>query len=351
MTNNNPTAHSCFHPNTTELMEYFEQNRVYTVQIESNLACGQGCLYCYASSDTSQNSELPKDVIKSVLDSAAGIGIRAVDWLGGDPLIRKDWNVLMEYAKEKGLKNNVWTSGLPLADMVVAKNVVELTEGGFISVHLDTLDEDIYRRLHSGNVANIKTILQGLDNILELGKSPDCIYNCITFTKDLAGEDVQKTIRYFFEEKRIRTCLTQMCGVGLAQEHQDWIPGLEQIRDAVDLRDESNYSSTDTSMSTMDANKYYCGGAICVTVDGDVTPCSVIRKGFGNVLSEPLETIIERNRDSLLYTELRDKDNLPGKCKTCDNNTICWGCRALAFYEVGDILAADPKCWLTKNKL
>ncbi len=349
MTNNNQAAHSCFHPDTAELMEYFDQNKVYTVQIESNLACAQGCLYCYASSDISQKKELPEGIIKSAMDSAIRMGIRAVDWLGGDPLVRKGWDKLMEYAKGKGLKNNIWTSGLPLKDLDVARKAVELTEGGFISVHLDTLDEDLYRKLHTGNADNIKTILQGVDNILGLGKSPDCIFNCITFTKDLAGEDVKRTIKYFFEQKGVRTCLTQMCGVGLAHEHRDWIPALEDIRDAVASRDESNYSGADISMSTMDANKYYCGGAICVTVDSDVTPCSVIRRGYGNVLSESLETIVERNRESLLYTELRDNNNLPGNCRTCDNNSICWGCRAVAYYEAGDILAADPKCWLTRN--
>jgi radical SAM protein with 4Fe4S-binding SPASM domain len=330
-------------------MEYFEQNRVYTLQIESNLACAQGCHYCYASSDISQNRELPEGIIRSILDSAARMGIRAVDWLGGDPLVRKDWEELMEYAMDLDLKNNIWTSGLPLKDLDVAKKVVELTEGGFISVHLDTLDEDLYERLHSGNVEKIRAILDGVENILSLGKSPDCIFNCITFTKDLAGEDVRRTIRYFFEEKGIRTCLTQMCGVGLAREHEEWVPSPEDIKDAVISRDDINYPATEVSMSTMDANKYYCGGAICVTVDGDVTPCSVIRKGYGNVLSEPLESIVERNRESLLYTELRDKNNLPVDCKTCDNNSICWGCRALAYYEAGDILAADPKCWLLKN--
>ncbi|UCF07868.1 MAG: radical SAM protein [Thermoplasmata archaeon] len=349
MTNNNPAAHSCIHPDTEELTRYFEQNKVYTVQIESNLACSQGCLYCYASSDTSQNRELPDEVIKSVLDSADRMGIRAVDWLGGDPLVREGWDRLMEYAEERGLKNNIWTSGLPLRDMDAAKKAVELSVSGFISVHLDTLDENLYRKLHTGPADNIKAILQGVDNVLTLGKSPECVFNCITFTRDLAGEDVRRTMSYFFEEKGVRTCLTQMCGVGLAQKHPEWIPALEDIREAVMARDEINYPAADISMSTMDANKYYCGGAICVTVDGDVTPCSVIRKGYGNVLSEPFETIVERNRESLLYTELRDSRNLPGGCQTCENNSICWGCRALAYYEAGDILAADPKCWLTKN--
>ncbi len=343
-------AYSGFHPDHKELIRYFEENKIYTIQIESNLACHQGCLFCYASSNFKQEKELPKEVIKSVLDSAYEIDVKAVDWLGGDPLERKDWYELMKYSMKLGLKNNIWTSGLPLVNMDTAKKAVEVTEGGFISVHLDTIDERVYGKLHVGNAKeNISGILKGVDNVLTLGKSPDAMFNCITFVKLLAGEDVKQTIRFFYEKKGMRTCLTQMCRVGSALKHPDWVPSLEDIMEAVKIRDSINYPDSNISMSTMDANKYYCGGAICVTIDGDVTPCSVIRKGFGNVHSEPFENIIEKNKDALLYTELRNRKNLPGNCGTCKNNSICWGCRASAYYEAGDILANDPKCSFNQN--
>jgi radical SAM protein with 4Fe4S-binding SPASM domain len=95
----------------------------------------------------------------------------------------------------------------------------------------------------------------------------------------------------------------------------------------------------------MDVNKYYCGAMISVTIDGDVTPCSVIRKGFGNIYEKPLEEIIEEHQKELLFLKLREHKNLPESCYTCKNNTICWGCRAMAFYESGDICGIDPKCF------
>lgn len=343
-------AHSGFHPNHSELKRYFEENKIYTVQIESNLACLQGCLYCYASSDYKQEKELPRDVVKAVLDSAAEMEVRAVDWLGGDTLERSDWYELMRYSMKLGLKNNIWTSGLPLADMDVAEKVVEVTEGGFISVHLDTLNERLYEQLHTGNAKEkIVAILKGVDNLLTLGKNPGSIFNCITFVKLLAGEDVKRTIGFFYKKKGIRTCLTQMCKTGSALEHPEWIPTLKEIKEAVAFRDSINYPGSDTSMSTMDANKFYCGGAICVTIEGDVTPCSVIRKGFGNIREQSLETIIDKNKDFLLYAELRNIKNLPGSCATCKNNSVCWGCRASAYYETGNIFAKDPKCMLEQN--
>jgi radical SAM protein with 4Fe4S-binding SPASM domain len=344
-------AYSGFHPDHEELIKYFGENRIYTVQIESNLACHQGCLYCYASSNYEMEKELPKEVVKSVLESVCEMDVKAIDWLGGDPLERSDWYELMRYSMKLGLKNNIWTSGLPLAKMDTAEKAVEVSVDGFISVHLDTLDEGLYVKLHNGDPKQkITTILKGVDNVQSLGKKPDAMFNCITFTKILTADDIRKTISYFFQKKGMRTCLTQMCRVGSALDHPEWIPTNREIKEAVAIRDSINYPKSETSMSTMDANKFYCGGAICVTIDGDVTPCSVIRKGFGNVHYESLKTIIEKNKDALLYTDLRDVKNLPGHCGSCKNNSVCWGCRASAYYEAGDILALDPKCTFGENR-
>jgi radical SAM protein with 4Fe4S-binding SPASM domain len=338
-------AFSGFHPDYMELVRYFEENKIYTIQIESNLACQQGCLYCYASSKYDKEKELDPEIVKDVLVSASEMEIRAVDWLGGDPLLRKNWYELMKHAMNLGLKNNIWTSGLPLANREIAQKAVEVSEGGFISVHLDTIDEDMYGKLHTGDPkVNIKGIIKGVDNLLDLGKNPIAMFNCITFTKLQSDEDIRRTMEFFFNEKGMRTCLTQMCKVGSALDHAGWIPSSEEIAESVRIRDSINYPNSPLSMGTMDTNKFYCGGMICVTIDGDITPCSVIRKGFGNVRKESLKNILENNAKDLLFTELRDKKNLPEGCGTCQNNSVCWGCRATAYYEKGDILAKDPNC-------
>jgi radical SAM protein with 4Fe4S-binding SPASM domain len=331
-------------------MKYFEMCKVYSVQIEANLKCGQGCMYCYAASDNVIDKELSKDIIISILDSASEMEVRVVDWLGGDPLLRKDWYELMLYALEKNLDNNIWTSGLPLQDKDIAQKAVEVTAKGFISIHLDTLNEELYKKLHRGSAGGkIKAILDGVDNILALGKKPENVINCITFNNLLAGDDVKRTIDYFFNEKGIKTCLTQMCDTGLAKQHPEWMPTMNNVKNACEVRDRINYPGSDVSICSMDTSKFYCGGIVCVTVDGDVTPCSVIREGFGNIYNESLKDIVEEYKNELLLTHLRKTENLPGSCKTCDNNSVCWGCRANAYYEKGDAHAEDPNCWMYKN--
>lgn len=336
-------AGGCLHPDHQEVVRYFEQNQVYAVQIESCLLCTQGCRYCYAAGADAPSTELSAECIQQVIAGAAEIGVRAIDWLGGDPLLRTDWVALAGVAQDHGLVNNIWTSGIPLAEPEVAREVAAMTSGGFVSVHLDSLDEEIYGTLHTGDPGlKIQAILDGVENLLSAGKRPDELINCITFTHPLAGEDLEETIR-FFSAKGIRTCLTQICMTGLGREHPEWVPSREEVRQAIRLRDQVDYPGSALSMSMMDVNKYYCRGMVCVTVEGEVTPCSVIRQGFGNVNDQPIEEIISSHQSDLLFLPLRDESGTR-RCSTCRNRQVCWGCRATAFYTTGDLMADDPNC-------
>lgn len=343
------STQGCFHPDHAEVIRFFEKKQVYAVQIESCLSCTGGCRYCYASAQAPLSAELPAACIDRVLYDVKEAGVRAIDWLGGDPLMRKDWYELARAAQDRGFINNIWTSGIPLADPKVAKQVTEVTSGGFVSVHLDSLDKEIYRVLHTGDPdTKIHSVLRGVENLLDCGKQPGEIINCITFTRPLAGNDVVSTIQYF-SAKGIRTCLTQICMAGLGKEHPEWVPSGSQIRHAIRIRDRVNYPGSDLSMSTMDVNKYYCGGTVCITVEGDVTPCSVIRQGFGNVNHMPFGEIISHHRRELLFIPLR-KNSKAGRCSSCKNQPVCWGCRATAYYTTGNLMADDPNCRVRKRQ-
>jgi hypothetical protein len=167
-----------------EQKQHFAQSRLYALQIESTDACHQGCIYCYAGPTSEEGYGLSSAEIRGLLEDAAALDIRAIDWLGGDPFLRRDWAELMAHARSLGLVNNVWTSGLPLAEEEVARRVYELTEDGFVSVHLDSVTPETYVKLHrGGQTENVATIVSGVDNLLALGKSPDEMINCITYRR------------------------------------------------------------------------------------------------------------------------------------------------------------------------
>jgi molybdenum cofactor biosynthesis enzyme MoaA len=201
---------------------------------------------------------LGKDIEK-IIKSASKMDVMAIDWLGGDPLLRKDWYDIMRLANKFGLVNNIWTSGIPLENIDVAQKAVEVTKDGFISVHLDTLDLELYKKLHTIDAeTKINAILKGVDNVQRLGKNPGHLINCITFTKPIAI-DSEKTIRFFFEKKGMRTCLTQICSEGLAKDKKYLIPSIDEVKRICKFRDSINYPDSKLSIASMDVNKYYCG--------------------------------------------------------------------------------------------
>jgi len=344
-----PMAHAGMTAEIELQKEYFDQGRVFILQIESTLRCPQLCNYCYAGSLPNSPDGLTSEQIKELLQSAKKMEIRMIDWLGGDPLVRKDWKELCDYASDLGLINNIWTSGIPLANPEIAKKAVEATKGGFISTHLDTINPKLYSLLHGGedcndNIGNIDLILSGVKNTLKAGKNPEAMVNCITFTSPLADNDVYRMISYFHEEFSIKTCLTLFNPVVHQSSNPSWEPSNIQIKRAYEYRDLINYPN-DPSCGPMDVSKFYCGTVICITAEGWLVPCSVIRtKEFGNINHDKFETLVENKKNRLLFLDFRDPSKLPGNCSSCSNNSSCFGCRSSAYYYGGDIMAADPKC-------
>ena len=82
--------------------------------------------------------------------------------------------------------------------------------------------------------------------------------------------------------------------------------------------------------------------ALTVMPDGTVYPCRRLPISLGNILEEGLFKIWY---DSEVLWQIRDPDNLKGKCHDCPLLTSCRGCRAMAYFATGDYLAEDPQCW------
>ena len=224
-----PLAHAGMAAQFDLQKQYYAEGRVFTLQIESTLQCPQLCNYCYAGSTPESPQELSSATIRELLDAAAALKVQTIDWLGGDPLMRRDWEALCTYATSLGLINNIWTSGIPLAKPGVAASAVKATQGGFISTHLDSLDPERYGILHGGEQRrggsrNIGLILKGINNCLAAGKDPGGMVNCITYTTPLAAGDARATIAYFQEKFDIKTCVTLYNPVIHRVESSSWEP-------------------------------------------------------------------------------------------------------------------------------
>ncbi|MGO8796008.1 MAG: radical SAM protein [Candidatus Sulfotelmatobacter sp.] len=84
------------------------------------------------------------------------------------------------------------------------------------------------------------------------------------------------------------------------------------------------------------------GTAVCfISNQGEVYPCGYLPALAGDLKTQPFAEIWE---DSFVFNQLRDVNNLTGKCGCCEFRNVCMGCRARAFAATGNYLDEEPFC-------
>ena len=91
------------------------------------------------------------------------------------------------------------------------------------------------------------------------------------------------------------------------------------------------------------AGTHYMG----IRPNGDVTPCPYLPVFAGTLRSASLA---ELWTSSELFTGIRRRSSLGGRCGACEMNGHCGGCRARAYGMTGDLMAEDPLCTHTPGK-
>ena len=88
------------------------------------------------------------------------------------------------------------------------------------------------------------------------------------------------------------------------------------------------------------AGTHYMG----IRPNGDVTPCPYLPVFAGNLRGSSLADLWT---SSEVFTDIRRRSSLGGRCGDCEMNAHCGGCRARAYGMTGDLMAEDPLCTQT----
>jgi len=84
------------------------------------------------------------------------------------------------------------------------------------------------------------------------------------------------------------------------------------------------------------------GTGVCfISHEGEVFPCGYLPAIAGDLRKEKFADIWTNAK---VFNDLRDTDNLKGKCGCCEFRNVCMGCRARAFAATGDYLDPEPFC-------
>ncbi len=84
------------------------------------------------------------------------------------------------------------------------------------------------------------------------------------------------------------------------------------------------------------------GTGVCfISHEGEVFPCGYLPAVAGDLRTQ---SFAEVWNESTVFGQLRNDDNLGGKCGCCEFRHVCMGCRARAYAATGDFLAEEPFC-------
>ena len=364
------------HPNTSGFA------RPYVVSWNLTYRCNLACEHCYldaggtplvGTENFADRSELSTDECFRVIDEIAAFAPECLTILtGGEPLLRRDILEIVQRASERELWVVVGTNGVLITENV-ARRLAEAGARG-LSLSLDALDPDrhdgfrkvrgAWRNTVEGaeilNRTGLPFIVQttaGSHNAGELDKIAD-------FAHDRLGAKVWNL--YFL----VPTGRGQFVSDMTPAQYDEVLASLYRIqkkynrRMVVNAKCAPHYIKTvlenagvETEPIPTDAEspgqspiRVYSGGAggcpagthyMGIRPNGDVTPCPYLPVFAGNLRGSSLADLWT---SSEVFTDIRRRSSLGGRCGDCEMNAHCGGCRARAYGMTGDLMAEDPLC-------
>jgi len=279
------------------------------------------------------------------LDDLDRMDVFQVNFGGGEPLIRKDFLGILDYAHKLGITTCLSTNGT-LLTKDLAKRLAAM-DFLYIQVSLDGACSETNDAIRGRGTYD--RIIGAIELLMEAGfpnLSTNTVVTAINFREII---DLYQLGRKY----GIKTRLSRFRPSGNAKRvwddyHLDKGQLAELSRFLSAHRDVLTGDSffSITAEDRLDLGLDMCGAAkmtCSVVPDGSVYPCAFLQEDAflaGNVVSDSLETIWH---SAPSFTALRNIKI--DSCQRCGRFSICHGgCPAVAYYLTQSINNGDPEC-------
>src|SRR5919112_1748751 len=308
--------------------------RPYVISWNLTYRCNLACEHCYLDAgptprveteNFADRSELGTDECFKVIDELAAFAPECVTILtGGEPLLRRDILEIVRRAAERDLWVVVGTNGVRVTENV-AQRLGEAGARG-LSLSLDALDPDRHDGFRKVRGAWRNTV-EGAE-ILNRSGLP-FIVQTTAGSHNLGELDAIAD----FAHDRLAAKVWNLYFLVPTGRGQFVKTVLENAGSETDPRIRT-YSG---GAGGCPAGTHYMG----IRPNGDVTPCPYLPVFAGSLRSA---TLADLWTSSELFTGIRGRSSLGGRCGACEMNAHCGGCRARAYGMTGDLMAEDPLC-------
>ena len=385
---------------------------------EVTKGCNLRCIHCRATAtELMSPADLPTSKALDIISQIANFSNPILVLSGGEPLYRHDIFQLAEYATARGIRTALATNGTlvttDIADKIRNAGIKRVSislDGADATTH-DTFrgipgafDAAVYgmRNLQRVGVSvQINTTIarhnaHQLPDVLDLARrlGADALHTFLLVPVgcgvDIAAEQMvppeeyERMLNWFYDQsleggiELKATCAPHYFRVMRQRKAADRMA--ERQHPAPEISHPHEIGPTDMTMpgstginlkpnggppqghsghpgghpGDMNAMTKGClaGTGVCfISHEGEVFPCGYLPALAGDLRKQSFADIWN---NSLVFEQLRDDDNLKGKCGCCEFRHVCMGCRARAFAATGDFLAEEPFCVYepgTSNKM
>jgi radical SAM protein with 4Fe4S-binding SPASM domain len=330
--------------------------------------CNLRCPHCYQEVYNSK-SELSLSDLRKIADQITNALKKwkkkgRIALTGGEPFLKSEIFPLMEYLEQD---ENVWRIGVLTNGVLIDDDIVnrlkEFTKLYYIQISLDGTTQE------TNDFIRGKGSFKKAINSFRLLHDNEINTRLMYTVHKKNFHDATSLIDLAISENIKTLTIERFVPEGKGAEFKDWFLSKDEIHklfQQISQRSELEYQKgtplqiikyrTLWAMIDPDRTKIPdvpleidLGGmcsigidSLTILPDGTVLPCRRLPIPIGNLINDSIFKIWYA---SDLLWEIRNKNNLKGKCNKCELIPRCSGCRAIAYAMTGNYLSEDPQCW------
>jgi AdoMet-dependent heme synthase len=337
---------------------------------ELTTGCNLRCIHCRANAtELMSPDDLSTRECLEIVDQLADFAPLILVLSGGEPLWRRDVFEIARHAVSKNIRVALATNGT-LVDEAMA---MRIKDAGIVRVAIsldgaDSATHDSFR----GHDGAFDAAIRGIQCLQDVGISTQVNTTVSRHNVHQLPEMLELAKRLKVDAFHLFLLVPVGCGLTIAEDQSvngadaerilNWFydrsldSGMEMkatcapqyYRIARQRRAEMPIASrpVQTGGHPHDLNQMtrgcLAGSGVCfISHQGTVQPCGYLPLVAGDLRRESFRAVWE---NSGLFEQLRDVEQIEGKCGYCEFKRVCLGCRARAFGMTGDWRGEEPFC-------
>jgi len=281
------------------------------IDIGYNYACNLKCDHCMAMHFERKEHSLDLESLRSIAEQADALGWCQFNISGGEPLIFKNFDQILEALMPEKFHIGISTNGYYLTP----ERAKHLKEKGLdkVMVSLDSYDE----KLHDVQRAKDGSYDKAIDAMWYAHDAGlDVIIQHVVSHQNCRTENTVKLAK-FAEETGFSLDIVLAKAIGQWEGREEVLIDTKDAEFLVELNKE--YPSARRNLFATYGQKAGCGalkGCFHISQFGDVFPCVFMHFTIGNIFEDSLKTIVDRGM------QIKHFKNFAPTCLTGENRSF-----------------------------